>query len=155
LVLFIRALAEPVLVELEEAPAERICFQHVDANLKERGVDVRDQIGAMEDQILVAPFDAAIPCFIEVEALNRGSHGAVVENDTLTNQIEIGRTLVGQGFPRLVLAAEIRNPIAPSIGLSQALPEQRKSLDPWAYAPCPILESNLRLAAATGKVVGT
>ena len=74
-------LAEPPLVQLEAAPLEGVGLDHVCPGFEHRLVDALDDVGAVEDERLVAlAGQPAVVLTGEIELLQRGAHAAVVDD---------------------------------------------------------------------------
>jgi hypothetical protein len=97
-VLLIGSLAKSVLFELEQTATKRVSLQHIDAGLEKRGVNLLDDVGVVEYEVLVATLDAAIASGVQVVALDRGSHRAVKDDDALANEFEIRFSGSGSGI---------------------------------------------------------
>jgi hypothetical protein len=82
------AVAEAVLLELDEGAAEGVGLENVRAGLEEVGVDVFDDGGVDEDEVLVAALLAAVVLGGELSVEDGRAHGAVVDDDALADGIE-------------------------------------------------------------------
>ena len=76
-----RVLAEAPLLELEAGALERVGLDHLGARLDHRGVELLDDVGAVEHERLVAaPGELVVVLEREVELLERGAHRAVEDD---------------------------------------------------------------------------
>ena len=82
----------PYSASTVEKPPKRGRLDHVDADLEERVVHVRDHVGAGEHEHLVAALEvgAAEVVGAEVEVLDVGAERAVEDDDALGDGVEVG-----------------------------------------------------------------
>jgi hypothetical protein len=80
--------AEAVFLQLDFAAAEGVGFEDVDAGVEVAGVDVFDDGGVDEDEVVVAALFAAVVFGSELEVEDGGAHGAVVDEDALAGEVE-------------------------------------------------------------------
>ena len=79
-----RLLAEPPLVELQPRALEGVGLDHLGAGREHRLVDACDDVGAMQDQRLVAlALEPAVVLAGELEPLQGRAHAAVEDDDAL------------------------------------------------------------------------
>ena len=85
-----RVLGQAPLLELEAAGLEGVGLDDLGARLDHRRVDALDDVGALEDQRLVAlARQAAVVLSGEVELLQGGAHAAVEDDDAAADCLEI------------------------------------------------------------------
>ena len=82
-----RVLAEAPLVELQPRGLEGVGLHDLGARLDHRLVDALDDVGAVEDQRLVAAAGQLVVALeVEVELLEGGAHAAVEDDDAVTGR---------------------------------------------------------------------
>src|SRR5204863_1898243 len=82
-----RVLAEAPLLQLQPAGLEGVGLEHLGACIEHRLVHALDDVGAVEDERLVAlALEAAVVLGGQVELLEGGAHAAVEDDDSLTNR---------------------------------------------------------------------
>ena len=88
----VHAFSQPVLAQGEAVGAEGVRLEDIATHLQEGGVDLGDQVGTGDDQIIVTPFQprpAEVFCGERI-ALDGRAHRAVEDEHVVTQAGEIG-----------------------------------------------------------------
>ena len=81
-------LADPVFLELDQAAAERVGFDDIDAELEIGRMDTLDDVRLHHHQVVVAPLFAAVVLGGELHIENGGAHRAVVDDHAFAGELK-------------------------------------------------------------------
>lgn len=87
---FVDQVAKAIFPELQPTPAKRVSLDYIAADQKETAMHLSDNVGAREHKIFITPLFAAEIIHREVERLNAGAHGSVVDEHPFTYRLKVG-----------------------------------------------------------------
>ncbi|MNS37745.1 hypothetical protein D3C72_699720 [compost metagenome] len=125
---------EAVVGEFEAGGAEGVGLEDVRAGFQVGLVDVRDQLGLLEDDLVVALVD------VDATLVEHGAHGAVEDDDAIRAREEVAGVFGGHGLGWNARLAREGNGSAyhmgPQNGPEKTAPGERGRLVETSFRPC-------------------